>query len=716
MPAAAKVVAEISGSGLTLPRRNWRLASRLIVLVALPTAAGLMLAGLRVTDATRSASQYSQIGRVATLDQQVSGLAQAMEDERDATAAFLAEGRPATGLTALHRQYALTDSLAVKVRRLVLDLGRGYPAPIPADTARVIASIAELPGLRGRAQQHQDSAMTVINGYSAAIAGLLPIGTGAADLGGNSALGTTVRTLGALSSLKDQASLQQAVVGAALAEGRFGRIALATVSASEAQQAADLALFRSSATAEQSWALARTLASPLAQQATAVEQRSTAAGDGTLALGDRAGEQWQAGMSYTVGWMRDAEQQLADWVTTYAGTEQSDAMRSAVIAGSAALAGLLLVVLATVLLARSLARRLRRLDLEHSEAVRLAGEEAGRRDGVSAIFAGFLRRNSTLLEPLLRLIDGLEFGEDDPERLAVLFRLDHLATRLRRNADSALVLAGQQTPRRWTEPVTLVDVLRAAVSEIEQYDRVSIEVQPPVCVAAGAAVDMVHLLAELLENATTFSPATTRVTVSGHTPRGGGVVLGVTDCGTGIAEERLGQLNSELADPPLADAAVAGHMGLFAVGHLAARHGVRVTLEPVPGGGTVAEVRIPSALITYRDRSRQAGGVLPFGRTSATSRRDAVPLLLGAPLPSQAPAEVLAVAVPEPSGADAGGLPIFDSVESDYPGRGSGLTSAGLPQRTAETARSRLASFQHGSRRAREEAGMSRDAKSDQDD
>ena len=715
MPAAAKVVSGISVPGSTLAPRNWRLASWLIVLVALPTAAALMLAGLKVADAARTASEYSQTARVAAAGQQIIGLAQAMEDERDAMAAFIADGSPASGLVALRRQYALTDSWAVRVRRLVLDLGRGYPAPIPADSARVIASIAELPGLRERAQQHV-SAMTVINGYSAAITGLLPIDGSAADIGGNSALGITVRTLGALSGLQDQASLQQAVLGAALAEDRFGRAALATVTASQAQQAGDLALFRSSATPEQSWALTRTLASPLARQATAVEQRATAAGDGTLALGNRASQQWQAGMSYTVDWMRGAERQLAGWVTTYAGTEQSSAMRSAMIAGGAALAVLLLVVLATMLVARSLGRPLRRLDVERSEAVRLAGEEAGLRDSVSAVFAGFLRRNSVLLEPLLRLIDGLELGEDDPERLAVLFRLDHLATRMRRNADSAQVLAGQETPRRWTEPVTLVDVLRAAVSEIEQYDRVSIEAQPPVCIVAGAAVDMVHLLAELLENATSFSPTASRVTVSGHTERGGGVVIGVTDCGNGIPEEQLRQLNWQLAEPPLADAAVAGHMGLFAVGHLAARHGVRVTLEPLPGGGTGAEVRVPPALVTYRDRSRQAGAVVRFRSSRATDRPEAVPLLLGAPLPSRAPAEVPVVTVPEPSGAEAGGLPIFDSVESEYPGRGSGLTAAGLPQRTAQTARSRLASFQHGSRRAREEARMPRDAKSDQGD
>jgi signal transduction histidine kinase len=735
-------------------RNNWRLAGRLSLLVALPTVAGLTLAGLRIADDTQSAAVYSQVSRLATAGQQVTGLAQALENERDAAATFIADGRQAAGLPALRRQFAITDGSAARTRRLVLDLGRGYPAPVPAEAAKVLASIDELPGLRERAEQIHASALTVINGYSGAIAGLLPIDSGIADITGNSALGATVRTLGALSSLKDEAALQQAVLGVALAERHFALAAQATVSASEARQAGEEMLFRSSATSEQSWALARTLASPLAGQAAAVEQRAmeAAAGSGPRNLGSQAGQQWQAGMSYATDWMRGAEQQLAAWVSSYARAQRSSAIQSAMITGGVALALLMLVVLATLLLARSLVRPLRRMDAEHSEALRLAGEEAGLRDSVSAIFAGFLRRDRSLLEPLLRQIDDLELGEEDPERLAVLFRLDHLATRLRRNADSALVLAGQQTPRRWTEPVALVDVVRAAVSEIEQYDRISIDQQPAICVAATAAVDVVHLLAELLENATTFSPAATQVTVSGRTPRGGGWVISVADRGTGIPEHKLAQLNWQLANPPLADAAVAGQLGLFAVGHLAVRHGVQVTMEPPPDGGTVAEVHIPPELITPGGKPRPGAEALRIDVSGLIARPGAVPVLLGAPMPAPAPAESLAVAVPEPPDAEQSGLPIFESVEAGYPvSRPTWPHAPGLPHRArlapvpdtpaeswpgernspnpprtetqqlpatdaAQIARTRLASFQEGSRRARAEGHGARDAQSVRDD
>jgi hypothetical protein len=322
----------------------------------------LALTGLRVTDATRSAEAYGQVGRLAVLGQQVTGLVQAMEDERADTAAFIADGRRAAGLVTLHRQYVITDGWAATVRRRVLQLGHGYPAQTRAIAATVLASIAELPGLRRHAAQSQAPALAVINGYSAATAGLFPVNDGIADLSGNSALITSVRALGSLSRMKDQASQQQAILGTALAEGHFGPGALTALTIAQAQQASDLISFRSSATPEESWALTDTLAGPLAGQARAVEQRVTAVGNGAPALGAHASQQWWAGMSYTVGWMRHAEQQLAAWITAYARALQRSAMRSAIITGGAALAVLTLVLLATMIIARSMVRPLRRLE------------------------------------------------------------------------------------------------------------------------------------------------------------------------------------------------------------------------------------------------------------------------------------------------------------------------------------------------------------------
>ena len=497
------------GAGSVLAPRNWRVACRLIVLVAIPTVLGLALTGLQVTDTTRHAEVYGQVGRLAVLGQQVTGLAQAVEDERAGTAAFIADGRPAAGLLALHRQYVITDRWAGTVRRLVRQLGRGYPARTRASEATVLASIAELPGLRRHAAQSQASALDVISAYSVATAGLFPINDGIADLSGNPTLISSVRALGSLSRMKDQASQQQAILGVALAEGSFAPGARPALITAQAQQASDLASFRNSATPEESWAVATTLAGPLPRQARAVEQRATTAGPGALALGAQASQQWEAGMSFTVSWTRHAEQRLAAWITTDAQSLRRSTMRSAMITGGAALASLAVVLLATMIVARSLLRPLRRLEAA-------AGEEARRRRSISAISARFFRRSHSLLERLLRQIDSLELSEDDPGRLASLFQIDHLAARMRRNSDSALVLAGHEAHRPWAEPVALVDVLRAAVSEIEQYGRVVLDAQPDVSVNGSAVADTVHLLAELLENATEFSPRTTQVIVSGH--------------------------------------------------------------------------------------------------------------------------------------------------------------------------------------------------------
>jgi len=773
--------------GAALAPRNWRLAGRLIALVAIPTMLGLALTGLRVTDSMRSAEAYGQVGRVAVLGQEVNGLAQAMEDERADTAAFIAAGRPAAGLTALRRQYVITDSRAGAVRRLARQVGRDGPAGTRAGAASVLASIADLPELRRYAAQGQAPALAVINRYSTATAGLFPISDGIADLSGSPTLMTSGHALAALSRMKDQASEQQAILGVALAEGRFAPGVRTALISSQAQQASDLVTFRALATPEESWALSTTLASPLAGQAQAVEQRAAAAGPGALVLGAPASRQWGDGMSFTVGWMRHAEQQLAAWNAGYGRSLQRSAMEYAIITGAVALAILAIVLLATMILARSLLRPLRRpadagsaleitevaraFDRAHREALRLAGEAARQHRSISAISASFFRRSHSLLERLLRLLDSLELSEDDPGRLASLFQIDHLATRMRRNSDSALVLAGHETARPWAEPATLVDVLRAAVSEIDQYGRVVLDIQPGVSVSGRAVADTVHLLAELLENATEFSPRTTQVIVSAHPARGGSLIS-ITDGGMGMPEEHLGQLNWQLAHPSPADAAVNRHMGLFAVAHLAARHGITVALKQPPDGGTTAEVYLPATLISpdtapgrwpapagevFRVRGggakdRGAGPLSSAPRFADgrervrgldTGTSGATRLALGAPLPPPVPAVAFAVGQPEPepereeresgereSAERGGALPIYESVESDYPhpfGRDLPQPSgpqAALPQRiprarpasgtaagqaprpatsaeSAEITREQLASFQRGSRRAR---------------
>src|SRR5262245_41645256 len=194
--------------------------------------------------------------------------------------------------------------------------------------------------------------------------------------------------------------------------------------------------------------------------------------------------------------------------------------------------------------------------------------------------------------------------------------MDHLATRMRRNSENLLVLAGQEPPRRWAEPVSLADVARASVSEIEQYDRVALDMQPGLAVTGNAVADVVHLLAEIIENATTFSAKDTQVAVSGHSLRSGGVLISVIDSGMGMTEDQLAQVNWRLENPPVADVEVSRHMGLFAVAHLAQRHGIRVRLKAAAGGGLIARVWLPGAL-TSHDGKPASWDRIRTGRASA---------------------------------------------------------------------------------------------------
>ncbi|MEU6227470.1 nitrate- and nitrite sensing domain-containing protein [Streptomyces sp. NPDC047042] len=239
----------------------------------------------------------------------------------------------------------------------------------------------------------------------------------------------------------------------------------------------------------------------------------------------------------------------------------------------------------------------RAFDQVHREAVRLAAEQALLRGNINAIFTNLSRRNQSLIEGQLTLITDLENNEADPDQLENLFRLDHLATRMRRNGENLLVLAGEEPGRRWDQPVPLVDVLRAASSEVEQYERVELSGVPEAEIHGRAVTDLVHLLAELLENATTFSSPQTKVRVTATRLPDGRVMVEIHDKGIGLTAEDFADINHKLANPPTVDAAISQRMGLFVVGRLSDRHGIRVQLRPSgEQAGTTSLVMLPDAI------------------------------------------------------------------------------------------------------------------------
>jgi signal transduction histidine kinase len=229
---------------------------------------------------------------------------------------------------------------------------------------------------------------------------------------------------------------------------------------------------------------------------------------------------------------------------------------------------------------------------------KLADAEIGRRRFTSDMLVNLARRNQSMLYRQLEIINQLEESERNPDALAELFRLDHLTTRVRRNAENLLVLSGEKPPRVWSQPVPLRDVVRAAIAETEDLDRVAFEIPEGPFVDGASVTDLTHLLAELTENAVRFSPPDMAVTIRGRRdPRGGrGQLLTVEDWGVGMEDADLAAANALLAEPPEVDLSVSKRLGFHVVARLAARHGIRVVLSPTPGSGITASIALPGSL------------------------------------------------------------------------------------------------------------------------
>ncbi|HEY8527329.1 MAG TPA: ATP-binding protein [Acidimicrobiales bacterium] len=240
------------------------------------------------------------------------------------------------------------------------------------------------------------------------------------------------------------------------------------------------------------------------------------------------------------------------------------------------------------------------------------------RQSVSELFVNLARRNQSLLDRQLELIGDLEQRERDPEGLSDLFQLDHLATRIRRNAESLLVLSGDDPPRRWGRPVPLSEVVRAAAAEVEDFRRVEVLVNEHLEVAGRAVADLSHLLAELIENATTFSPPSSEVRVRSHLApaQRATFVLSIEDTGIGMAPDEMAAANELLAEPPEVDLRRSSMLGFHVVARLAKRYGIEVRLAGTPGGGLTALVALPDDLVSER-RAR-----VPAGATAGRSLGD----------------------------------------------------------------------------------------------
>jgi signal transduction histidine kinase len=330
------------------------------------------------------------------------------------------------------------------------------------------------------------------------------------------------------------------------------------------------------------------------------------------------------------------------------------------------------------------------LDTVQESALDLAVEQAVLRRNIADSFVNLGRRNQNLLGRQLDFITELEQNETDPDTLANLFRLDHLATRMRRNAESLLVLAGIDPPRKWTAPVQLTDVIRAALGEVEDYQRVTVRAVEPATVVGSVAADLAHLLAELIENALVFSPPDQTVEIRGrayspnaspaeHPHSGAAYTLAVIDSGLGMSPEEITRANRRLAGEESFTIAPSKYLGHYVAGNLAARHSIDVKLHDSPGHGITATVNLPAALLTDQlttDDTAPGAPELTPASPFAGIASDAAPLAAGTPSLELAPDVLAPLGLPPASPQPAPSQP---PAEQPMP-----LTMSGLTKRTPQ--------------------------------
>ncbi|NEB28060.1 histidine kinase [Streptomyces sp. SID14446] len=567
-----------------------------------------------------------------------------LQQERRQTLVYLADPRASDGLAALKRSRAATDRIVAKVRENSRD--KDVREEMNEGTTERLTSILDavdgIDSLRRSVEEGTVNRSQALDLYDRLIdpcyvlmANLHVVDDVEVDKEG--------RALVNVARARELLSREDALLGSALVAGRTTRDELRDISDLIAQRTLlydiSLPLLPSSEREryERYWKNADTAPLRVAEQAVVtspagsprgVTARSwdTAAGhvlDDLGTLDDRAGDRYQ------------------DRVRPVAMT----VILKAVVAGVIGLIALLVSLVMSVRIGRSLIRDLRRLRLEAHEAsgVRLpsvmrrlsAGEQVDvetevprleydrneigdvgqalntlqraaveaavkqseLREGVSEVFVNLARRSQVLLHKQLTLLDTMERRTEDTDELADLFRLDHLTTRMRRHAEGLVILSGAAPSRQWRKPVQLMDIVRAAVAEVEDYERIEVRRLPRVAVTGPAVADLTHLVAELLENATVFSPPHTAVQVVGERVANG-FTLEIHDRGLGMAAEALLDANLRLAETPEFELSDTDRLGLFVVSRLAQRQNVRVSLQPSPYGGTTAVVFIADALLT----------------------------------------------------------------------------------------------------------------------
>ncbi|WP_432050610.1 nitrate- and nitrite sensing domain-containing protein [Verrucosispora sp. NA02020] len=628
--------------------RDARIRSKLALILVVPVAAVIALATVRLVSVGEGAYDATQARSLTALSINISALTNDLHAERMAAAAYLAQPQPQADAYNLRVRQTQQRIEAYRAERSKV----GEVPSAVGDRLRTIDT--HLDTLDGTRQEVLDrSQMEVAEAalrYGVVLSDLVAYGDGLAQLPGEERLADTRRAVAAFARAKAAVAEEESIAFTALTRGRLDNEQFSAFVATLTGQQEALLAFSLAADPAQRALVESTVSGD------AVVLADRIATDISRSVGNRSPVSAQdatAAIGAVNELMRWAEIELQDQLLAQAEQARTDVIRQAIVESTLVLLTLIIAVTLAVVLARSLNHSLRRLregalsvanhdlpeavrrlqgmgnvsdgsvdeivrevrdpiqlnnrdevgqvalafNVVHREAVRVAAEQAALRTSVSAMFLNLARRSQTLVDRMIGELDAIERGEEDPKRLAQLFELDHLATRMRRNDENLLVLAGADSavPRR--DDALLVDVLRAAQSEVELYNRIEFgTVDTDVSVAAHAVNDVVRLVAELLDNATRFSPPNTTVVADGRRIRDY-VLIQIEDRGLGLSDEQLDSLNRRLAAPSTVDVAAFRLMGLAVVSRLAARYSIRVELRRNVEGGTVAQITLPASTV-----------------------------------------------------------------------------------------------------------------------
>ncbi|NIJ12753.1 signal transduction histidine kinase [Saccharomonospora amisosensis] len=624
--------------------RDWGLPAKLGAVTLIPIMIALVLGGITVASQFERSDRYERIDGMARLAAATRTLLDGLQRERTLTAELLTEGR-GSGSPQLQGIRAEVDMAVSPVTTAAAEIEQAGGA-VAGPRKAVDEQLGRLANLRERVGAGQVGPIEAVTEYSGITTALLGLDSALVAGIGDDGTGATSNALHDLLVAREEVSVQQALVSYGIGRSGLAPSEVNQLRTSDVRLGDRIDDFRVAATdahrqdfdntvrGEAFDQFGRVVAGVLAQQ--------DAGGDPFESVSP---QQWSADASAVFAAMGRVADRMGTEVTGATGELADDAATGVTVLLVLLILALVLAAFVVFVITRQLLRSLkvlrnsalavaehelpeavrsiqeggsreteirpvpvttqdeigevaRAFDAVHSEALHLAAEQAGMRAGYASVFVNLSRRSQSLVQRQLALIERLESDEEDPDQLATLFQLDHLATRMRRNNENLMVLSGAEPGRRSGQPVSGTDVLRAAVSEIEQYKRVVVGTPPPVLVVGHAAGDLIRLVAELLDNATAFSAPETQVTVATRAMDDGTLSIDIMDRGIGMNEAEVAEANARLSESGSLDLTTSRRMGLFVVGRLAGRHGFDVMLH---GGkdivGVRATVTVPADLV-----------------------------------------------------------------------------------------------------------------------